>query len=265
MALCQQWGLFPFDSKYAVETTLVKKATEECDFCICSIFVNPKQFNNAQDLEKYPSRLDQDLKLLQSIGCRLVFLPSKEEVYPKNFTEKNYDFGLLDRVMEGAERPGHFNGVAVVVSRLFDLVAPHKAYFGEKDFQQLSVIKSLVAQEKRMIDVVACPIIREDDGLAMSSRNLRLTHEMRNAAPRIYNRLKSLQKNLTQNSILKQKKWMREQFLHDSQLELEYFEISNAHTLKPSLNWSESKEHIACIAVYAGSIRLIDNILLKIN
>ncbi len=246
-------------------SSLVKKAEQECDFCICSIFVNPKQFNSVEDLEKYPTRLDQDLKLLKSTGCHLVFLPSKDEIYPKDYKEKNYDFGLLDRVMEGVERPGHFNGVAMVVSRLFDLVKPQRAYFGEKDFQQLSIIKSLVAQEKRMIDIVACPILREDDGLAMSSRNLRLTHEMRNAAPRIYERLKILRKNLSHNSVHEQKKWMAEQFAHDPLLKLEYFEISNAQTLKPSIDWSESKEHIACIAVYAGSIRLIDNILLKIN
>lgn len=250
---------------HAGHMSLLKAAAQECDICICSIFVNPTQFNNTEDLEKYPNQIEQDLKLLEKYGCDIVFTPNKEEIYPSNFVEKEFDFGLLDRVMEGANRPGHFKGVAMVVSRLFDIVSPNKAYFGEKDYQQLAVINELVSQERRAIDIVSCPIIREEDGLAMSSRNLRLTTEMRTAAPRIFNRLKHVKATSTTKSIETQKHWMQKQFEADEELNLEYFEISNAKNLKPSNKWADSHTHIACIAAYAGPIRLIDNILLKIN
>lgn len=245
--------------------SLIKKAVENCDICICSIFVNPTQFNNAEDLEKYPNQIEEDLKLLKEAGCDIVFTPTKEEIYPSGFKEKSYDFGQLDLVMEGANRPGHFKGVAMVVSRLFDIIKPNKAYFGEKDYQQLAVINELVTQEKRAIDIVSCPIIREEDGLAMSSRNLRLTKDMRMAAPRIFKRLKFIQEQKSNLSLEELKQWIEKQFEKDEDLVLEYFEISNAKNLVASKAWADSNTHIACIAAYAGSIRLIDNILLKIN
>ena len=244
---------------------LVKQAISENDISLCSIFVNPTQFNNKEDLEKYPNQIEADLKLLESVGCTIVFTPTKSEIYPSNFKSKKYDFGSLDKVMEGINRPGHFEGVAMIVSRLFDLVRPQKAYFGEKDFQQLVIIKSLVMQDQLPIKIVDCPISRESDGLAMSSRNLRLEDRYRKASPRIYQRLLAIQNHLNHKSVAEIKQWMCNEYEADKDLKLEYFEISNSKTLKKSVNWTDSKEHIACIAIYAGKIRLIDNILLKIN
>lgn len=244
---------------------LVKQAISENDISLCSIFVNPTQFNNKEDLEKYPNQIEADLKLLKSAGCAIVFTPSKSEIYPSNFKSKKYDFDSLDKVMEGFNRPGHFEGVAMIVSRLFDLVRPQKAYFGEKDFQQLVIIKSLVKQDQLPIKILACPISRESDGLAMSSRNLRLEDRYRKASPRIYQRLLAIQNHLNHKSVAEIKQWMCNEYEADKDLKLEYFEISNSKTLKKSVNWTDSEQHIACIAIYAGKIRLIDNILLKIN
>ena len=245
--------------------TLVEKALKASDICLCSIFVNPTQFNNSEDLENYPLQLEQDLKLLEEKGCDVVFTPSKEEVYPAEFIQKDYDFGLLDKVMEGANRPGHFQGVASVVSRLFDIVKPNKAFFGEKDFQQLAIIRDLTKMENRVIEIVPCPIIREEDGLAMSSRNLLLSSEHRQIAPKIHcilSQAKSLKSKL---SILELKQWIAQEFEKEALLQLEYFEISDYQSLKPSTQWSDYQKHIACIAVFAGPIRLIDNIVLEFN
>lgn len=244
---------------------LVKKAIDENQICICSIFVNPTQFNNKEDLEKYPNRIESDLKLLEEVGCDIVFTPTKVEIYPANFKPNKYNFNTLDKVMEGANRPGHFDGVAMVVARLFDIVKPQKAYFGEKDFQQLAIIRSLVKQDNRPIQIVACPISREKDGLAMSSRNLRLEERYRKAAPRIYQRLQELNLQKDKKSPNQIREWMTKEFENDCDLELEYFEISDEISLKKSSEWIDYQKHIACIAVYAGAIRLIDNILLDIN
>lgn len=244
---------------------LVKQAISENHISLCSIFVNPTQFNNKEDLEKYPNQIEADLKLLESVGCAIVFTPTKSEIYPSNFKSKKYNFGSLDKVMEGLNRPGHFEGIAMVVSRLFDLVRPQKAYFGEKDFQQLAIIKSLVKQDQLPIQILACPIERESDGLAMSSRNIRLEDHYRKASPRIYQRLLALQSNLNHKSVAEIKQWMYKEYEADKDLKLEYFEIANSKTLEKSVHWTDSQEHIACIAIYAGKIRLIDNILLKIN
>jgi len=244
---------------------LVQQAIIENEICLCSIFVNPTQFNNTEDLDKYPNQIETDLKLLKSIGCNIVFTPTKSEIYPSGFKSKKYNFGNLDKVMEGANRPGHFEGVAMVVSRLFDLIKPQKAYFGEKDFQQLAIIKSLTEQDQLPIKIVPCPISRENDGLAMSSRNIRLEQRYRVAARRIYQRLLELQDQITCKSVLELKQWMIEEYEEDKDLKLEYFEIANTQTLKKSNQCTDSQEHIACIAIYAGEIRLIDNIVLKIN
>lgn len=245
--------------------TLVQKSIAENDFTICSIFVNPTQFNNIEDLEKYPNQLDSDFNLLKEVGCDYVFTPLKEEIYPPNFINKNFEFGALDKVMEGTNRPGHFNGVAMVISRLFELIMPQKAYFGEKDFQQLAIVQSLVKQANLVTLIVPCATAREKSGLAMSSRNSRLNIQQNLSASRIYERLLEVSKRSSVNSISEIKCWIENAFQNDKDLRLEYFEISDPATLQPSENWKNSNSHIACIAVFAGEVRLIDNILLKIN
>ena len=245
--------------------SLIKRSLSQNALSICSIFVNPTQFNNKTDFKNYPNRLNEDIKLLKEIGCNVVFTPSKEDIYPSGLTSSVFDFGLLDKVMEGASRPGHFNGVAMVVSRLFDIIKPQRAYFGEKDFQQLAVIKSLAAQKFKHIEIVPCATLREKDGLAMSSRNLLLNKRYRAAAPRIYQRLLCVQSRAKNNSITELRSLVANAFKKDRDLVLEYFEIADAKSLKKSDNWSDFPEHIACIAVFAGTTRLIDNILLEIN
>ncbi len=245
--------------------TLVQKSIVENDFTICSIFVNPTQFNNIEDLEKYPNQLGSDFNLLKEVGCDYVFTPSTEEIYPPNFNNKNFEFGALDKVMEGTNRPGHFNGVAMVISRLFELIMPQKAYFGEKDFQQLVIVQSLVKQANLVTQIVPCATAREKSGLAMSSRNSRLNIQQNLSAPRIYERLLEVSKRSSVNSIAEIKCWIENAFQNDKDLRLEYFEISHPDSLQPSENWENSNTHIACIAVFAGEVRLIDNILLKIN
>ena len=245
--------------------SLIKKSLSQNSLSICSIFVNPTQFNNKEDFNNYPNRLDKDLKLLREIGCDVVFTPSKEAIYPSGVPSKEFDFGLLDKVMEGARRPGHFNGVAMVVSRLFEIIRPQRAYFGEKDFQQLAIIKSLTAQKFKSIEIVPCNTLREKDGLAMSSRNLLLDKRYRAAAPRIYQRLLAVQERAKNVSVYELQSWVENAFKNDKDLVLEYFEIADAKSLKKSDNWSDFPKHVACVAVFAGTTRLIDNILLEIN
>ena len=245
--------------------SLIKKSLSQNALSICSIFVNPTQFNNKKDFKNYPNRLDKDLKLLRKIGCDVVFTPSKEAIYPNGVPSKVFDFGLLDKVMEGARRPGHFNGVAMVVSRLFEIIKPQRAYFGEKDFQQLAIIKSLTAQKFKSIEIIPCSTLREKDGLAMSSRNLLLDKRYRAAAPRIYQRLLAVQERAKNVSVSELRSWVENAFKNDEDLVLEYFEIADAKSLKKSDNWSDFPKHVACIAVFAGTTRLIDNILLEIN
>ena len=245
--------------------SLLKKSLAQNDLSICSIFVNPTQFNNIDDLKNYPKQLDQDLALLKKAGCNIVFTPSDSDIYPKGFIAKSYDFNGLDKVLEGRYRPGHFEGVVQVVSQLFKIVQPHRAYFGEKDFQQLAIIRALVAQNFRSIDIISCPTIREKDGLAMSSRNILLNKKYRTAAARIYQRLKQVKKQCNTKTIAELKRWMTEAFRSDNDLSLEYFEIVDAIHLKESVVWTDFTTHIACVAVRANTIRLIDNILLEIN
>jgi len=245
--------------------SLLKKSLSQNALCICSIFVNPTQFNNKTDFKNYPNRLDKDIKLLRAIGCDVAFTPSKEAIYPNGFTSEVFDFGSLDKIMEGKSRPGHFNGVAMVVSRLFEIIKPKKAYFGEKDFQQLAIIKSLTAQKFKGIEIVPCSTFREKDGLAMSSRNLLLDKRYRAAAPRIYQRLLAIQDRAKNTSVAGLRSWIENVYKKDEDLVLEYFEIADADSLKKSDSWSDFPKHIACIAVYAGTTRLIDNILLEIN
>ena len=246
-------------------TSLIKKSLSQNALSICSIFVNPSQFNNKKDFQNYPNRLDKDLNLLRKIGCDVVFTPSKEAIYQNGVPSKEFDFGLLDKVMEGASRPGHFNGVAMVISRLFEIIKPQRAYFGEKDFQQLAIIKSLTAQKFKSVEIISCDTLREKDGLAMSSRNLLLDKRYRAAAPRIYQRLLAVQGRAKNVSVSELRSRVENAFKKDEDLVLEYFEIADAKSLKKSDNWSDFPEHVACIAVFAGTTRLIDNILLEIN
>ena len=245
--------------------SLIKKSLSQNALSVCSIFVNPTQFNNKTDFKNYPNRLDQDIKLLRAIGCDVAFIPTKETIYPNGLTSKVFDFGSLDKVMEGESRPGHFNGVAMVVSRFFEIIKPNRAYFGEKDFQQLAIIKSLATQKFKGVEIVPCSTFREKDGLAMSSRNLLLDKRYRAAAPRIYQRLLAIQGRAKNTSVSELRSWIKNVYKKDEDLVLEYFEIADAKSLKKSDCWSDFPKHVACIAVFAGTTRLIDNILLEIN
>ncbi len=238
---------------------LMRQAKEENSYLIVSIFVNPIQFNNPEDLKKYPRDLNKDLELLRTVQCDAVFAPSVEEMYPKTVTEK-HDFGAIEQVMEGASRPGHFNGVAVVVKKLFEIVQPHRAYFGEKDFQQLLVIKKLVEKEHFPIQVVPCAIVREPDGLAMSSRNTRLSDEERAIAPKIYEVLSEARKKAKKLSPEALQEWGAEQLREEKSFGLEYFQLADDNNLQPVKSWSEQQGVLAFVALTLGKVRLIDNI-----
>ena len=245
--------------------SLLYRSLKENDICVCSIFVNPKQFEKNEHLKNYPKSIDKDIVTLQNCDCQVLFLPSVEEVYPDDLKFRVFQFGGLDKVMEGTSRPGHFDGVAKVVSRLFDLIQPSRAYFGEKDAQQLCVVQSLKKQAFPNIEIVMCRTLRESDGLAMSSRNIRLSPEHRIASVKIYERLLSVKNHAQNRSILELKQWMNQEYLNDLDLRLDYFEISNPESLARSVEWKSAKEHLACVAVYAGEVRLIDNIRIQIN
>lgn len=239
--------------------SLMQKAKTENDLLVVSIFVNPIQFNNPNDLKKYPRDVEADKKLLEGVGCDVLFLPSEEEMYPEP-VNKVYDFGELATVMEGVFRPGHFNGVAVVVHKLFDIAQPDKAYFGEKDFQQLAIIKKLVEMEHIPVEIVPCPIVREEDGLAMSSRNALLTPQQRKNAPFIYQKLleaKSRKEILCVNHL---RQMIVNLFDANENFRLEYFEIVDDRNLQPVDDWNDSVGTVACIAAWMGEVRLIDNI-----
>ncbi|MDR1226651.1 MAG: pantoate--beta-alanine ligase [Prevotellaceae bacterium] len=237
---------------------LVKRARKECDAVAVSIFVNPTQFNDKNDLARYPRTLDADVQLLQAAGCDVVFAPEVEEIYPTPDT-RVFDFGMLDKVMEGERRPGHFNGVGQVVSRLFDIVKPTRAYFGEKDFQQLAIVRELVHQLRYKVEIVPCPIVREADGLAMSSRNTLLTPEQRAAAPLIAKTLFTAVDMVCETDLATLKKFVVDQIEGNQLLKLEYFDVVNTKTLQPVYSLDNEGSKQACIAVQAGKIRLIDN------
>lgn len=239
--------------------SLVRRALQENDYAIASIFVNPIQFNNPEDLAKYPRTPEQDLKMLQEAGCHAVFMPTVEEMYPSEVTEV-YDFGHLDKVMEGAFRPGHFNGVAIVVRRLFEMVQPHRAYFGEKDFQQLAIIRALVSKYEIPVEIVPCPIVREPDGLAMSSRNMRLTPADRSKAPHIYRTLVAAREMVPGHTVAEVKNWVIQNLKSVEGFEPEYFEIASAENLLPVSEWDEAPVVMGFVAVWLGGVRLIDNI-----
>jgi len=243
--------------------SIIEKAKKETDLVVCSIFVNPTQFNNIEDLEKYPRDISKDTLLLEKSGCDVLFLPENDEMYPKGFKERiSLNLGELGNILEGKFRPGHFDGVATIVKKLFDIIQPDKAYFGEKDYQQLLVIKNLVDHFYNNIQIIPCPIIREDDGLAISSRNQLLSSDERKAASFIYGTLIKVKEQAPRQSIAALKEFVAIEFKRNAIFKLEYFEIADSRTISPLTSWTESKEPIACIASFLGSVRLIDNMKL---
>lgn len=240
--------------------SLVKESKKNSDITVVSIFVNPTQFNDSEDLKRYPRTLDKDIELLKTVDCDIIFAPSVEEIYPEPDTRK-FDFGYVESVMEGAKRPGHFNGVGQVVSRLFDIVNPDKAFFGMKDFQQVAIIKEMVKQLNYKIEIIPCPIIREESGLALSSRNTLLEKSHKENAPHIHATLEKARILASQMSVTDLKKWITTEINSNPYLETEYVEIVNETTFKVVENWNEKGTKVACVAVYAGKIRLIDNII----
>lgn len=241
--------------------SLVEKAGTESDFVVVSIFVNPTQFNDKKDLERYPRDLQKDVDFLSSSPCQVIFAPEVDEVYPEPDT-RQFNFGSLEQVMEGKFRPGHFNGVAQVVSRLFDIVGPDKAFFGQKDFQQLAIIRAMVLRLNLPVEIISCPIIREDDGLAMSSRNMLLSAEQRKAAVHISACLFDALNKVGKFSVEKLCCWVTDRINENEYLETEYFEIVDELTLQPVKSWSDPGKKVGCVAVQCGQIRLIDNIYL---
>lgn len=242
--------------------SLIENSKKDNDITVVSIFVNPTQFDNPEDLKKYPSTLNKDLEALEKIGTDIVFIPTSNEIYGEKVVAEKYSFGNLDKVMEGQHRKGHFDGVATIVKLLFDIVKPTNAYFGEKDFQQLQIIRNMVSQKKLPINIVPCDIVREKDGLAMSSRNVRLSKQHRIEAPFIYETLKKasvLSKSKTLEEIYD---FVNESFDNNKLLDLEYFEIREEDNLYEVSDLQLDKKYRAFIAVFAENIRLIDNIRL---
>ncbi len=239
--------------------SLVRRALKENDCCIVSVFVNPTQFNNPRDLETYPRTLDADSHLLASIGTTALFVPEVETIYPEPDT-RVFHVGAVAEVMEGKYRPGHFNGVMQVVSRLFNLVQPDCAYFGEKDFQQIAVLRAMAREIKSPVEIIACPIVREEDGLARSSRNTLLSEEGRAQAPKIYRILSESRtwcQELSPKAVIERATQLLDAI---PTLRVEYFEIVDADTLQPITRWEDSSKPHGCITVYCGEVRLIDNI-----
>ena len=247
---------------HAGHRSLVEKARKECETVVVSVFVNPTQFNDKNDLKHYPRTPEADEALLEAAGADIVFMPSVEEIYPEPDT-RIFDFGQIDKVMEGATRPGHFNGVAQVVSRLFDMVNPAKAYFGEKDFQQIAVIKAMVKQLGLTVEIIECPIIRDEDGLALSSRNTLLTKEHRAAAPHIYATIKQCAEKMQAMTPAELSAWVTAEVESNPLLKVIYFQAVDSLSMQQISAWSESERVQGCIAVQAGDIRLIDNVRIK--
>ena len=257
--------------------SLIERALKENDLVVVSLFVNPIQFNNKEDLEKYPRTIEADLKLITDLESRtekkasalLAFTPTVDEMYPQGEPKEVYHFGPVEEVMEGPRRPGHFSGVAVVVRRLFDLAQPKRAYFGEKDYQQIAVNRSLLEQIKYPIELIPCPIVRADDGLALSSRNMRLSPAARQMAPAINATLEQAAEMAEYEEVDDVKEWVLDTLaswheVNDCpdglQFEPEYFEIVDAITLQPIAEWAEAEKNgaVGCIAVWLDGVRLID-------
>ena len=239
--------------------SLVKRSVEENDVTVVSVFVNPTQFNDKADLERYPRTEEADKKLLEAAGCDIVFMPGVEEMYPEEDT-RVFNFGSIETVMEGKYRPGHFNGVAQIVSKLFYAVEPTRSYFGEKDFQQVAIIRDMVRQLNIPVEIIACPIIREESGLARSSRNELLSAEERKKAALISEVLSKSVNFAKDMSVEEVKNWVIDQFKVDEVFKMDYYDIVDGNTLQSVSSWEESDYIVGCIAIYCGKIRLIDNI-----
>lgn len=242
--------------------SLVRRSVGENDITVVSDFVNPTQFNDKNDLASYPRDLESDCRLLDSVGADYVFAPSVEEMYPEPDT-RQFDFTPLDKVMEGPNRPGHFNGVAQIVSKLFYAVEPDRAYFGEKDFQQLAIIRRMVEQLGLSVEIVGCPIVREEDGMALSSRNMLLSKAERKLAANISRTLFSSREYARQNTLTATRKYVIDGINSFDGLEVEYYEIVNGTTLQPVSDWGDAPYIVGCVTVRCGKVRLIDNIKYK--
>ncbi|MBR5477971.1 MAG: pantoate--beta-alanine ligase [Bacteroidaceae bacterium] len=242
--------------------SLVERSVRENDVTVVSVFVNPTQFNDKNDLKNYPRTLDADCALLERVGATLVFAPTVEEMYPTEDT-RQFSFAPLDTVMEGACRPGHFNGVAQIVSKLFYAVEPRKAYFGEKDFQQLAIIREMVRQLSINVEIVGCPIVREEDGLAMSSRNTLLSEDERELALTISSTLFASADFAQVNTLAATKAFVEDMINDTDGLDLEYYQIVDGNTLQEIEEWDDSDYVVGCIALFCGNVRLIDNIKYK--
>ena len=244
---------------------LIRRCAKENDVCIVSIFVNPTQFNDKNDLAKYPRTLEADAKLLEKNNCFAIFAPEVDEVYSSEELNSTFEFNFngLDEVMEGKFRPGHFNGVVQIVGKLFELTTPDKAYFGEKDFQQLAIIRHLVATKSYPIEIIGCPIVREESGLALSSRNALLCESEKQIATNIYKTLLKSIDYQNEKSIKETIDWVITTINNIGGLRVEYFEIVNGKTLQSIQNWDDANYIVGCITVFCGTVRLIDNIQYK--
>lgn len=256
-------GLVPtMGALHAGHASLVKRAVAENDVVVVSDFVNPTQFNDKNDLLKYPRTLDADCKLLEECGASFVFAPSVEEIYPEPDT-RQFSYAPLDTVMEGKFRPGHFYGVCQIVSKLFLIVEPTRAYFGEKDFQQLAIIREMVRKYPFNLEIVGCPIVREADGLALSSRNARLSDEQRIQALQISKTLFASVEYAQTHTLAETKAFVESAISTAEGLRLEYFEIVDGNSLQTVCDWKDSSYIVGCITVFCGEVRLIDNIKYK--
>lgn len=244
---------------HAGHLSLIQRARKENDTVVVSVFVNPTQFNNPTDLVTYPRTEAADVAMLESAGVDYAFIPTVEEIYPEPDT-RVFDLGPVAEVMEGAMRPGHFNGVAQIVSKLFDYTRPTRAYFGEKDFQQIAVIRKMVQLEGFDLEIVDCPIKREDDGLAMSSRNVRLTPEQRAVAPVINRTLQSSLEFAKDHTVEETKRFVIDELNSKPHMQVEYYEIVDAFTMQPITDWAQTEQAVGCVTVFCGDVRLIDNI-----
>ena len=253
-------GLVPtMGALHAGHLSLIERARRDNDTVVVSVFVNPTQFNNPTDLATYPRTEEADAALLRKAGVDYAFIPSVEEIYPEPDT-RVFDLGPVAEVMEGAMPPGHFNGVAQIVSKLFDFVRPTRAYFGEKDFQQIAVIRRMVELEGFDIEIVDCPIKREADGLAMSSRNVRLSEEERAIAPAIHRTLEGSLSWAMNHNVEETKRYVIDELNSFPHLKVEYYEIVDALSMQPIKDWNDTKSAVGCATVFCGDVRLIDNI-----
>ncbi|MBT7896136.1 MAG: pantoate--beta-alanine ligase [Flavobacteriales bacterium] len=242
--------------------SLIKESKKKCDISICSIFINPKQFNNLNDFIKYPKTTESDLKLLEESKCDIVYMPKSEDLYEKNEKTIKYEFNNLEKYLEGKYRPNHFNGVAMIIEKLFKLIRPTHAFFGEKDLQQLLIIKQLVKKNGIDIRIVGCPTIRDKKGLAMSSRNKLLSRNDQTYSAKIYQQLLKCKKNYTKTSLRDLKKNAINNLSKSKKIEVEYLDFVDITTLKPKIIFEKNTKYAVCIAVNISGVRLIDNIIL---